>query len=530
MALLTILVAATACRKEEGIQVVEISKGYPPMEQPKLLRANTDLEGETILGRKLENPYTVEVMRKAATQISNKGFRLLDPDKIKASHYYMKFMPTDSLQFQLLDNEKNLTLYPYPLDYEIIRTGNAYRDPAQGKDNYAWQYASVSINQRLNSRIVHQKLAELYIPEEDPIFSKGQHEDYLDALLDEAYKITRNYQDTLKSDKGISQKKSYHPGGKIQIFDTRLNKLIGLEGVDMRARRWFTTLHAQTDFWGNYRMADTFKRPCNYSLWFSQSDFTVKPHLIDLTAWINGPKQKEDWNVDINDGYNRFIGHVFRAAYRYSYGFIDGLKRPYSLASPRIWYIGVDDDMGNSGNNYIAVPVLRISRYHNGNIEYDSDEVFSTTCHETAHTSHARHMVLAALSFFTVSFWLQESWAIGVEWWVTKLEYKNTRGIPNYGDWSYLAPVQDPNYRAYQEWTHSYDWKYTNVYINIIDDFNEKALFNTTDDNVKGYTLAYIDENMLRHIFTLKTLRKQLKAHKPNGVTDADIDKLLSYY
>ena len=60
--------------------------------------------------------------------------------------------------------------------------------------------------------------------------------------------------------------------------------------------------------------------------------------------------------------------------------------------------------------------------------------------------------------------------------------------------------------------------------------YNEKGILSTTDDDVKGYTLATIEDNMLHKIFTLKSLREQLKDHKPAGVTDADIDKLLLYY
>ena len=55
------------------------------------------------------------------------------------------------------------------------------------------------------------------------------------------------------------------------------------------------------------------------------------------------------------------------------------------------------------------------------------------------------------------------------------------------------------------------------------------AVFANNDD-VKGYNLATIEDNMLHKIFTLQSLREQLKAHKPAGVTDADIDKLLLSY
>lgn len=485
-------------------------------------------EGELILGKKLINPYTVENMQKAAKTLNSEGLTQLDPSKIKASHYYVKFMPADSTQFEALDADKSLTLYPYPLDYEIIQSGNHYRDPSTPRGGFAYQYASVRTDY-VFPKVPYEVIGALYIPEEDIQFKSEENDDLLDRLLDRAYILTGNFQDTIKTEKGTSEKKHpYNPGGKIQIFDTRLNQLIGLEGVDMRARRWFTTHHARTDFNGDYEMDDDFKRPCNYSLWFSQEDFMVKPHLIDLTAWIDGPKKEGDWNYNINSGYDRFVGHIFRGAYRYHYGFIDGLKRPYRLLL-RIKYIAKNGG-GSSGNNLVPLPIIKIARYDQYNNEYDSDEIFSTTVHETAHSSHVLRMDLLAISYWTVSYWLQESWAMGVEWWITKLEYKNTRGIPNYGDWNYLVPVERPNSQGYQYWTHNYDWKYTNVYINLIDDYNESQGIWTVDDNVKGYTLADIESNMLRNIFTFETLKEQLKENKPNGVTDANIDILLSYY
>jgi hypothetical protein len=284
-------------------------------------------------------------------------------------------------------------------------------------------------------------------------------------------------------------------------------------------------------------MENTFKNPCNYSLWFTQDDFTVKPHLVDLTAWIDGPKQKANWNLDIANGYDRFVSHIFRGAYRYHYGFIDGLKRPYGFATPRIWYIGVDDGSGASGNNYAIVPVIRIRRYKDLNIEYGSDEIFSTTCHETTHTSHLRQLFGGALDFAFVSGKIRESWAIGVEWWLTKLEYKNTRGIANYGDWNYGIDVGFPNRYAYQFWNLNQDQSNTSLFINLIDDYNEfNQLFSgilkvgTVNDQVSGYILADIEAQVLHDTYWLNNLSNKLKLNKPNGVTDAQIDELLSYY
>jgi hypothetical protein len=126
---------------------------------------------------------------------------------------------------------------------------------------------------------------------------------------------------------------------------------------------------------------------------------------------------------------------------------------------------------------------------------------------------------------------LRESWAVGVEWWLTKLEYKNTRGIANYGDWNDNTLVQYPNYQGFQNWNKQLYPDYTNVYINLIDDYNEKPFFGPVDDDVKGYSLFWIEDLMLKHIYNLDDLKQQLKDRpKPLNVTDADIDKLISFY
>jgi hypothetical protein len=282
-------------------------------------------------------------------------------------------------------------------------------------------------------------------------------------------------------------------------------------------------------------MAGTFKNPCNYSLWFSQDDFTVKPHLVDLTAWIDGPKQKANWNLDIANGYDRFISHIFRGAYRYHYGFIDGLNRPQQFFGGRTIYIAKDEAKNWQGINLIILPIIKITRYNQYNIEYNSDEIFSTTVHETSHNTHFMNLP-AAISYLLVTAEIRESWATGVEWWLTKLEYKNTRGIANYGDWNYGIDVGFPNQFAYQYWELSDDSSYTSLFINLLDDYNEfnQSFLNknsgTVNDQVSGYKLADLETKVLPNVYWLNNLAAHLKLNKPNGVTDAQIDELLSYY
>ncbi len=49
-------------------------------------------------------------------------------------------------------------------------------------------------------------------------------------------------------------------------------------------------------------------------------------------------------------------------------------------------------------------------------------------------------------------------------------------------------------------------------------------------NNAKGYNLAYIEDTFLKHVYGLSSLQNELKAHKPTGVTDAQIDNLINSY
>jgi hypothetical protein len=450
---------------------------------------------------------------------------------LRASHFYVKFKPADSAQYEQLQTDKRMTVYPYPLDYEIAVRGNRYHDPSLPKGTITYHYAAVKSDYVFDPKIPYEVISALYIPEEDTSLKSKTSEAYVDQLLNQAYKQTGNFQDTIVAIKANSPQASYHPGGKIQVWDTRLQQYIGLEGVDMRARRWFTTHHARTDFWGNYQMEDTFKNPCNYSLWFSQENFVVREHLIALTAWIDGPKQKANWNVDISTGYDRFISHIFRGAYRYHYGFIDGLQRPFRPSGNRTIYIGKNQSKNWAGINYMILPIIKIARFDDG-FEYDSDEIFSTTCHETAHTSHAIQSIWGLMSYAISTEQIRESWAIGVEWWLTKLEYKNTRGIPNYGDWDYGTMILYPHQYAYQYWNKfSYPIDYTSLFINIVDNYDDSTGYlNGPDDKVSGYTFGELETKVMFSAFSKNSVAFELKKIKPAGVTDEQIDNLISYY
>ncbi|WP_144960600.1 hypothetical protein [Gillisia sp. Hel_I_86] len=93
-------------------------------------RNEPDISNSRVLGKKLENPYSVTNMKKAYDNLKNKSknannFNL----DIKATHLYIKFIPKSEEELSILKMDSTLILYTYPLDYEIIEGSGYYRDP-----------------------------------------------------------------------------------------------------------------------------------------------------------------------------------------------------------------------------------------------------------------------------------------------------------------------------------------------------------------------------------------------------------------
>ncbi len=538
---LVLLLFLLGC-KRESISKPEHQESLPqlPTQNNTSQRLNLPYqEGNLVLGQHLQNPYTLAIMHKAYDNLVTRGITSNYPVNVRETYYYVKFNPRTWNEYDDLKEDSTLELSDIPYDYEINQNGNYYHDPSIPDSLPTYQYATVPEGFIFNDTIPHEILSPLYVPEVDNslLGSQEENELFVDYLLNEAYTLTQNYEDTIALSDNLRRPK-YTPGGNIQIFDTRLSTNYGLEGIKVTARRWFIVYPAFADFNGNYRMNHSFRRPCNYSAWFEHKRFLVKR---DGVHWINGPKQTGDWNHTITDGFDRFAGHIFRAAYRYHYKDIGGLQRPFRWLGRKTAYIA--KDLAGTGINPIVINNIKIWRYKSNFTEYGSDEVFSTTSHETGHTSHSIRMN-TIIQFWQVSRQLQESWAIVIEWYLTHLEYAS-RGISNYGDFNYFpntlpsTPPEYPNSYAYQYWTpdgSTFLGRYTPIYIDVIDNHNQLGQAypgrgtGSVDDQVTGYSLAFIESELLKHIYGLASLEEKLKENKPPGITDDQIHLLMKYF
>lgn len=372
-----------------------------------------------------------------------------------------------------------MELYEYPLDYEVIQPGS-YTDPTVPKGQPPYQYASVPIDFEMPDT-EYEVLEDLFIPEEDEdLYQQYQHENYntIDLLIAESLQLTGNfdYDTTDVGQEGcwwfFCRPPKWTPSGQIFRWDDFwsgevFNLPVALEGVTVRARRWFTTKKDITDRWGSFRTGQ-FRGPVNYSIIWKRGYFKIKTSSGLFTATLNGPRKTGSWVVNIGSGDQEYFSCIHNAAHHYYYRDIRGLRRP-----PMPWFpISIKAKNSCCGGlhgawkRYIPfLPRLTIERRNDLH-----QRIYGTTIHEIAHASHWG--MNGAYDFFMTNTNVKETWARGVQWELTRMFY------PNYGGGGIWLP------------------DYTPLVIDLIDPRDEEPIANDGDeiDGVEGYSIRQIED------------------------------------
>ncbi len=62
---------------------------------------------------------------------------------IETTHYYVRFLPVDTVEVAILESDTILELWDHPLLFEIEQVGNWYHDPSIPDSLPTWQYTVV---------------------------------------------------------------------------------------------------------------------------------------------------------------------------------------------------------------------------------------------------------------------------------------------------------------------------------------------------------------------------------------------------
>jgi hypothetical protein len=295
-----------------------------------------------ILGKQKNNPFSVTNMKIALDSLrsyvhdTNDGAlcaKSVDEMEIKPTDLYVRFLALDSTQNRILHNDTTLTLFDYPLDYEIKQNGDYYQD-ATLKTPYTWQYTTVKPGYVPHKGIKYEILSELFIIENSEDYTEEIITDSMmqrkparirnslvvdknicNALYAISFTLTgnKNELNTSASQNGSSAQKVtvpncttysvgrswwkvswtscdpfYYPDGYIRVRTPKGE--VGLKGVQVRMTNWFTYGEAQTRDDGYYYCEKTRFN----SLWIG--------NVINYSVYYYGRNGNRTWSIDRSIG------------------------------------------------------------------------------------------------------------------------------------------------------------------------------------------------------------------------------------
>lgn len=367
------------------------------------LPGNMVYHGEILLGRKLENPYSLKNIKASLADLQlTRASAELAPNKL-----YVRFLPKDADEYSLL-SDQGVDMFDHPMDREILRDGDYWHDPSIPDDEITWQYACVPVDFEFPSGIRHEILDECLVPD-DEIQTKGASDVDWDRVERHSFILTGN--EAMLAPETRASKSS--PSGRITIVDSSLkgSSAQGVAGVKVTASTFVKVASAFTDSNGEYSMTGKFSSKPQYKLCFkNQKGFSIGLNLILVPASVSslgkGSPDGEDFKVDksSDDALFRRCA-VNNAAYDYySKCESEGIASPAS--NIRFWILGslkasctmmmhhgalIDINLaGNYMNIYKAIirvvsPDITIGAKK---ISDDYAALYSVTVHELAHASH----------------------------------------------------------------------------------------------------------------------------------------------
>ncbi|MDN5201218.1 hypothetical protein QQ008_07590 [Fulvivirgaceae bacterium BMA10] len=511
IAMATLLFLVTSCFKED---ISPINNSSEP------LYLSEDLKQHMVkLGKKLENPYSVRNMKKAWESLQRKG-RYRNHVNVRTTHLYIRFVPEDYGELDLLSKDSTLILWDFPLDHEREEGGVFYRDPTIPIDKPTYQYTAVEVDRNL-PEVNYELLAELYIPEDDEQIIIGRRSNVITDLLRESFRLTGNEDDFDEPDLN-SQRARWNPSGTIKVEDKRLGRFTGVSGVKVRVNRWFKTKEAITDKNGYFRTSSFSSSKVNYSIRWERNNYSIRLEGIGQ-AVMNGPRlRKKAWNPEIKSApqeISHFHAFIHLGAEHYYYGNILGLRRPpqNGTLKPQMKiaaYSGKGQTTHDDDRRFLGIPnQIKMYRKDLDDFILSEERMYNTITHELAHASHWE---LRKGSWDNgTSDRLKESWAVGASWALTRMRYSSHNTFANLS-FSTIRGVGKYN---------------TPIFIDCIDHLNQGFGPFKQDfafDRVSGYTISQL-EAVLQNSRDLNQWKDNLKSSYSNP-TEKYLDELVTQY
>lgn len=338
-----LLIMFFSCKKDYHDQILDnrtISKlktsssNISSTAYPTASDDNDSIETPTVIDYQLPNPYLIPNMQQAYYNVTGQN------TTPAVTNLYVRFKPSDIDELKSLTSlteSLGLDLFDEPLDYHIVQEGDYYQDPSIPMEEITWQYSVVPPDFQPPSGMQYEVLASIHIPENMLVEAEGERlvglnadgDDYNDGGSFAAEnnikgKISPKVPQCLPGyhwDFNLRQcvpdncPDGYHwdgtrcqpdappppppnfiPGGRLQVFDTRLDNTPPISSFDptfvaqplrtvhVIARRWFKIDRTYSNTNGNFQVTKHYRNKVKLFVEFKNQFSTIRA-MRGIRVW-----------------------------------------------------------------------------------------------------------------------------------------------------------------------------------------------------------------------------------------------------
>lgn len=316
LSLVSCVIALSACTDEY------VGETNEELEQNKTADESATNYNETfgrsiVLGKRLNNPYSLKNMQQAYDSLCDAGMLTRSSGELQPTHLYVRFLPKDSVDFNILDKEK-LDLFCYPLDYDVEEWGDYYHDPSIPEDQPTWQYTKVPYGYKF-PKIQYEILDTCFIPDDEEEETRsGTNAISLEGLEDAAYEISGNGEMLDKSE--LRSKQS--PSGRFTVYNDSTRNYEGVAGIAVRMGKFVKWFHVYTDKDGYYSTQSTFRTDPHYWIYFdNKKGFKIGSWSVFANARLHamGKHSNKGYSHAFNEGSDMWAHCAVNNAAYYMY-------------------------------------------------------------------------------------------------------------------------------------------------------------------------------------------------------------------
>ena len=574
--LTTIGISIISCKKDKLLPINNNSS--TPTESQIPVKS----ESVTILGDKLENPYTVENMQLAFNQLTSDKNQ---NETLEKTDLYVRFLPKNSSELKILVEDLELDLWDTPVEYEVKEYGAYYHDPSLPSDNYTWQYTTVKPDFQFPN-IKYEIIDELFLPENSKQ-SNISNLVNIEELEFTALKITNNLE---KGEVFGTKAQKWNPQGYIRVENyinqqtisgpIAINNIVPVKNVKVRAQRWFHIASAWTNDNGYFFIDSKYRKNCEIKVIFKNNNVKIRAirgfNVQQMSHVVRKLIGEFDYSDIANVDYTFFNTPDLETEEKAqwvacqtinsmrefeNYSNEDGLPAPLEnmnvwlttkitsdAASPMIHKIGttplmftiVELYLISSGNPlFAAVYPILLDFSPDITFDYDrkydaltSDLIANTLYHEFTHSTHYKKVGnsywLPYIGYIVSNLGYGDGTASGAGRIEVSETWAETIG-DIYTDRRYTITSIGTAYTKNMEKYPYYDWMAQGIMYDMVDNDNYWDTYYGYVDNVNQYTLINCYNAMDNDVLSLVDFKNRILL-ETNNLQQTEVNDLFTSY